>query len=246
VGELRRGLRLGRRGHRQPGELLSLHRALDVLGDDGLMGQWRDEVPVADIVGTATEHRARDFDGSFRLRNRALSERWRLVECAMASGRPLPPVDLVLLGEVYFVRDGHHRISVACALGRTEVLARVQRICTVAFAMACLRPADLVAKAAERRFLARVPLPVHVRCGLWLADPADWARLADAAEAWGFRQSLQNRRLTDRRELAQTWWSEEVLPVVAALRANGAPPDAREVQLYVGSLASRGPTDVTG
>jgi hypothetical protein len=243
VNGLLRGLRLGSPSRlRRHDDLVSLCKVLDALGDDGLMGQWRGEVPVPAIVGTESETRALDFAADFRLRNRALDERWQRVACAMLSGSPLPPVDLVLVGEMYFVRDGHHRVSVARALGHGLVRARVQQICTVAFAMACLRAAHLASKAAERRFLDRVPLPVSLRCSLWLDDPAHWTRLADAAEAWGFRQSLQNRPLTDRESLAEAWWNEEVRPAVDALRADGAPEQARDVQVYVGALTTQTPT----
>jgi hypothetical protein len=37
----------------------------------------------------------------------------------------LPPVDLIELGDVYFVNDGHHRISVAKMLGQREIEAQV-------------------------------------------------------------------------------------------------------------------------
>jgi hypothetical protein len=121
----------------------------------------------------------------------------------------------------------------------------VQQVCTVAFAMACLRAAHLASKAAERRFLDRVPLPVGLRCSLWLDDPAHWARLADAAEAWGFRQSLQNRLLADRESLAEAWWNEEVRPAVEALRADGAPEGARDVQVYVAALTTPEPAGTT-
>jgi hypothetical protein len=44
---------------------------------------------------------------------------------AMYMGVPLPPVHLIQVGDVYFVRDGHHRISVAKALGQTQIEANV-------------------------------------------------------------------------------------------------------------------------
>ena len=40
-------------------------------------------------------------------------------------GRSLPPVELIQLGDAYFVRDGHHRISAAAALGQQEIDAQV-------------------------------------------------------------------------------------------------------------------------
>jgi hypothetical protein len=44
---------------------------------------------------------------------------------ARLQGATLPPVDLVQVSDVYFVRDGHHRISVAKALGQVDIDADV-------------------------------------------------------------------------------------------------------------------------
>jgi hypothetical protein len=128
---------------------------------------------------------------------------------------------------------------VARALGRRTITARVQRICTIAYAMACLTLAHLPSKAAERLFLERVPLPDDVRTDLWLADPAEWMRLADAAEAWAFRTTVAGRQLRDRSEFASAWWSEEVVPVIDRLRAGGEALNLRDVQAYVTALATR-------
>ena len=44
---------------------------------------------------------------------------------AQIQGVPLPTVDLIQVGDRYFVRDGHHRISVARTLGRHFIEAEV-------------------------------------------------------------------------------------------------------------------------
>jgi hypothetical protein len=44
---------------------------------------------------------------------------------AMYEGLALPPIDVILVGEQYFVRDGHHRVSVARSLGQVEIEANV-------------------------------------------------------------------------------------------------------------------------
>jgi hypothetical protein len=223
-------------GRRTPSGLMPLDDALGALGGDGVMGSRTAEVPVTQIVGTVA--RADDFDSDFRLLNRELRSRWREVAVAMGRGVE-PPVELIQLGELFFVVDGHHRVSVARTLGRGTVLARVLRICTIAYAMGCLKLVHLPSKAAERRFLERVPLPEQVRTDLWLDEPVGWARLTDAAEAWGFRQSLAGRRLRDREELAHAWWSEEVMPVLDGLRSSGILVSLRDVELYATALAAR-------
>lgn len=75
------------------------------------------------IVGS--EGRDDDFDSSFRPRQENGRDRWVSVALARALGKSLPPVSLVRLGDAYFVRDGHHRISVARALGELEIEAEV-------------------------------------------------------------------------------------------------------------------------
>jgi hypothetical protein len=39
--------------------------------------------------------------------------------------KALPPVELIQVGDLYFVRDGHHRISVARAVGQRYIEAEV-------------------------------------------------------------------------------------------------------------------------
>lgn len=80
-------------------------------------------VPLEKIVGS--EGRSDDFDASFRPLKKHLRERWINVATARRAGVALPAVELVQDGNVYYVRDGHHRISVARALGQLEIDARV-------------------------------------------------------------------------------------------------------------------------
>jgi hypothetical protein len=84
-------------------------------------------VAIARIVGS--EGRADDFDSEFSplaMHNRS---RWLGIAAARRQGRVLPPVELIQVGDVYYVRDGHHRISVAKAAGQQEVEARV--VCVI-------------------------------------------------------------------------------------------------------------------
>lgn len=224
------------RAHSTPG-LMPLGNALEALGEDGTMGREYAEVPLDQVVGTVS--RPHDFDHEFRLVNKSLQDRWQRLATAVEAGFEPPPVALIRLGDLYFVGDGHHRVSVARALGRVVITAQVLQVCTIAYAMCCLRLAHLPSKAAERQFLERVPLPNNLRKDLWLDHPADWSRLADAAEAWGYRRVLEGCPPDDQRELAQAWWTDEVLPVLDWLRAAGAGLDLPDVQLYATALAVR-------
>jgi hypothetical protein len=80
-------------------------------------------VPIDRILGS--EGRCKDFDAGFRPLRAHNQARWLRVAEAMYMGVPLPPVHLIQVGDVYFVRDGHHRVSVSKALGQTEMEADV-------------------------------------------------------------------------------------------------------------------------
>jgi hypothetical protein len=66
-----------------------------------------------------------DFDHHFHPLDDRLRDRWVRVAMARSQGVPLPPVSLVQVGACYFVEDGHHRISVAHALGQVMIEAEI-------------------------------------------------------------------------------------------------------------------------
>jgi len=115
-------------------------------------------VPVDHIVGS--EGRSRDFTRDFLPLSRSLQERWERVDAAYQDGTSLPPVRLVEIGGVYFVRDGNHRVSVArskqerpfvdaeivhldsdVALNPASSLAEVRRLSAAATVMTPIAPA---------------------------------------------------------------------------------------------------------
>ena len=75
------------------------------------------------IVGS--EGRAHDFDKHFRPLVNHLRDRWVGIAVAQRRGIPLPPVELIQKGNEYYVRDGHHRISVAKTFGQATIEARI-------------------------------------------------------------------------------------------------------------------------
>lgn len=220
-----------RYGRRQRPTLMSFRDALDALGEDGVMERRVVDVPIAQVVGSAA--RAADFDAEFRPLNADLIRRRDRLADHLAAGNEPAPVDLYQLGGLYFVADGHHRISVLRSMGRQVVTARTVRYCTVAFAMACIRGMHLPSKAAERRFLERIPLADAIRTDLWLDRPEDWARLADRAEAWGYRRVMGDGRRLPPAELAAQWWRQEVEPTLEEVRGSGFGFEMRDVELYL-------------
>ena len=194
-------------------------------------------VPLDAIVGSVD--RGRDFDRSFRPTSGRVRSRWEHIAAAVRRGESLPPVDLVRIGAIYFVRDGHHRVSVARALGRTDIDAYVTEVVTRVGAEKTITLADLPLKSLERVFFERVPLPDHARHEIEVDDPWDFARLAEAVEAWGFRTTQDRGEPMNRRETAFQWLEVEYRPVVAMLRQADLIGARTETEAYLSVSAER-------
>ena len=82
------------------------------------------EIPVDAISGTVEPNRAAQFDWLFRP-SAITRGRWQSVWLAFNRGTTLPPISVVDVGDGYAVRDGHHRVSVAKALGALTIRAVV-------------------------------------------------------------------------------------------------------------------------
>ncbi len=72
-----------------------------------------------------SESRSDTFDRSFNPLHKCSKQRWMSVAKAVRRGYYMPAIELIKIGDIYFVRDGHHRISVSKAMGRTYVDAHV-------------------------------------------------------------------------------------------------------------------------
>lgn len=108
----------------QPNHLLTLAEVTAASAAGNCYSAGWQLVPISQIQGS--QGRCRDFDRHFYPRRDHLSSRWLGVATAHLLGVALPPVELIQVGDIYFVRDGHHRISVARALGQLEINAEVR------------------------------------------------------------------------------------------------------------------------
>lgn len=168
------------------------------------------------IVGTVARRRG-EFDRNFRPTSAGVRGRWERIASARRRGATMPPIDVYRIGEIHFVQDGHHRVSVGRALGDTHIEAHVREVRTQLSAGTELRLRDLPLKRHERVFNERVPLPPEMRSAIQVSDEWRYAQLAMLIEAWGLRASYAREELLSREEIAQAWFREEYEPVVAVL-----------------------------
>ena len=102
--------------HNRPHELLAYDEVKEHLHASGPVYRGLQTVPISQIVGSV--NRYRDFDRAFLPAKAHTEGRWESIGRAHFQNINLPPVKLYKIGDVYFVVDGNHRVSVAREMGQ--------------------------------------------------------------------------------------------------------------------------------
>jgi hypothetical protein len=189
------------------------------------------------IVGTVD--RGREFDRSFRPTSGRVRRRWEGIATAQRKGKAMPPIDVYRIGEVHFVKEGHHRVSVARAMGLEQIEAYVTEVLTEVGANREIAMKDLPLKSHERLFNERVPLPPDARAKIELSDEWRYAALAEAVEAWGFRVIQERGEAMSRQEVAEAWFRDEYEPVTRMLAEAGLVRRGSATEAYMRLAALR-------
>ena len=115
---------------RRPGAAASLRQLDETMGGAppaGRRSAGLRTIELDTIVGTAECAKARAFDSRFRPRATS-RRRWEGLWMAERRGTPLPPISVYRVGGCHYVDDGHHRVSVARALGMASIDAEVTEL----------------------------------------------------------------------------------------------------------------------
>lgn len=181
-------------------------------------------VPLAQIVGSVGRYR--DFTRSFLPRAGVNQERWARLDAALNSMEGFPPIDLFKIGEVYFVRDGNHRVSVARANDATHIEAYVTEIETdVPLTLDDFERDQWLIKIEHKEFMDKTELDRlrpenHIR----FTAPGRYQMLLDHIEVHRYLRDLDLERAGSSKQLewfeaVESWYDTVYLPVVEAIRA---------------------------
>jgi hypothetical protein len=244
-GRARRGQQLARlaaRLRREPGDvnvILPFDEVVEALGYRGEKRLGLQTIDVDSIVGTVDRSR-REFDRHFRPTSRRVRRRWQKIAEAMRRGESMPPIKVYRVGDLHFVEDGHHRVSVARQMGLDKIDAYVTEIQTALPADSAISPRDLPLKSHERLFFERVPLPPAMRRRISMRNGWDYAGLAEGVEAWGFRLMQARGEFMTREQIAEQWFRDEYEPVTRMLTEAGLCGEgSTETECYVRVVSLR-------
>lgn len=232
--------RLANRLRGEPGDvmvILPFEEVVEALGRRGERNLGLQTIEIESIVGTVD--RSREFDRSFRPTTGRVRTRWERIAEAQRRGKPMPPIHVYRIGELHFVQDGHHRVSVARAMRSDKIDAYVTEVITEVDPDQGIRLADLPFKTHERLFYERVPLPAEARGRIRPSKRSAYPLLAEGVEAWGFRVTQIRGEFMTRVEVAEAWFREDYVPVVEMLREAGLANDGNETDAYAAVVSLR-------
>lgn len=211
---------------------MSFDEVVDALGRRAENYLGTKLIPLDAIVGSVDKYR--DFDRRFRPTSARSRQRWERLSRASRKGEEIPPIEVYQVGDYYFVRDGHHRVSVARSLGLDVIEARVTAIDTFLSPVGITARADLELKHWRRIMLQRVPFTGEARAAVAVDNPFDYGVIAETVEAWATRTMHAENAYMDAATMAKRWYAEEFKPVAQMIEEAGVRgPDERPAEAYL-------------
>ena len=219
---------------RQPSEMLAFEAVRACLSVHGQIALGPQIVPVKHIIGS--EGRYSDFDRRFLPLTEAVEQRWRSIEHAMERMIDLPPVDLWKISDVYFVRDGNHRVSVARWMGQWHIDAYVTELLVDVPLTPDLSVRTLLFAEEYNDFLEWTNLHMlRPDQRIEFSELGGYLELVRHINAYRYSLGGQLDRAIDRDEAVAGWYDMVYLPIVQVIRAQHAIkrfPGRTEADLY--------------
>lgn len=224
---------------RRPNELLSFDVVRSSLPIYGQSYRGVREVPVDRIVGT-TSNRYADFDRAFLPSQARTKSRWKAIDELRLRDQNVPPIQLYQVGDVYFVRDGHHRVSVARKTGQTYIDAEVIEMQTRAPLTRDLRrldPQGLEALGEYASFLEKTQLDkLRPDINVEFSQPGGFARLLEHIVVHQYFLGLDYKRDVTWEEAVLDWYDYVYMPIINIIRERNVLaefPGRTEADLYL-------------
>jgi hypothetical protein len=201
----------------QPTTLLSYDEIKQSLHIGGPIYRGVHTVRVDQIVGSL--NRYQEFDRAFLPAENQLAARWQNIDSAFYKDISLPPVVLYKVGQVYFVVDGHHRVSVARQQGQEFIEAEVRECSTKVNITPDLKPEDLKILHEKVHFLERTRLDdLRPKAKIRLTIPDGFDRMLEHIAVHRYFMGLDLKRDIPEEEAITHWYDTVYFPIVKEIR----------------------------
>jgi len=220
---------------RRPNRLLSYDEIKDKLHLGGSVYGGIHSVPVKSIVGSVDRYR--DFDRVFLPAQAFTSDRWKAINRAFYRDEALPPVKLYQVGNVYFVLDGHHRVSVAREHGVEFIDAEVIKVRSRVPLTPDVDAHDLEILGEYDAFLRRTQLDkLRPEQNIRFTIAGGYERLLEHIAVHRYYIGIDEQRDVDEAEAVTHWYDSVYLPIVEVICEHNILadfPERTESDLYL-------------
>lgn len=201
----------------QPTNLLSYDDIKEKLHIGGPIYRGMKTVRLDQIAGSL--NRYHEFDRAFLPTRDETAPRWQSVNRAFYEDISLPPVVLYKVGDVYFVVDGHHRVSVAREQGQEFIDAEVRECATRVNITADIKPEDLEILGEKVDFLERTGLDrLRPKANIKLTVPDGFDRMLEHIAVHRYFMGLDWKRDISEEEAITHWYDTVYLPIAKIIR----------------------------
>lgn len=195
-------------------------------------------IPLDKIAGSVGRYR--DFNRAFLPRGGVNRERWARLDAAWNRLEHIPPIEVYQVGDVYFVHDGNHRVSVARANGATHIEAYVTEVPV----KVPLGPDDdldaLIIKSEYVEFLEETNLDkIRPDAEIEFTTPGRYRDLIEHIQVHRYYLSQERSAHVPWEEAVASWYDHVYLPVVKVIQREGALdhfPGRTEADLYLWAM----------
>jgi hypothetical protein len=185
------------------------------------------DIPVKNIVGSTGRYE--DFTRHFlpRSANEREKERWRNIFTLAETGKGFPPIDVYKIDQVYFVKDGNHRVSVARALDWETIQAHVTELPTSISLSPDVEPDELLIKEECAYFLEKTHLDQtrpEAKQHIDFSEPSGYERLLKHIELHRYLLEKERGQPLDKdpgiafQIAAADWYDQVYLPMIEVVR----------------------------
>jgi hypothetical protein len=204
----------------RPMTLLSYDEVKEKLRLGGPVYRGVQVVPIGKIAGSL--NRYHQFDRAFMPLEDQIANRWQNIDRAFYRDVSLPPIVLYKVGEVYFVVDGHHRVSVAREQGQEFIDAEVRECQTKVNITPELQLEDLEILGEKVNFLERTGLDrIRPQANILLTIPDGFDRMLEHVAVHRYFMGLDMQRDISDEEAVAHWYDTVYQPILRVIRRSG-------------------------
>nr|MDQ3005243.1 universal stress protein [Chloroflexota bacterium] len=201
-------------------QLLSYEEVAEKLKLHARTDRGVQHIPLDAIVGSVG--RDTDFTRAFLPRRAVDRQRWANVKAAMEDGAGLPPIEVYKVGEVYFVMDGNHRVSIARQEGMTFIEAHVIEVRTNVPLTPDVQPDDLIIKAEYAEFLeATRIMDLRPNVDLSVTIPGQYGKLMEQICTQECLLEHERKGIVPFQNVVEDWYDNIYIPLAETIRDRG-------------------------